>query len=276
MRKYWNFILYSNVFISLCAAAYTMEMYLLARKSIDWYYVFFVFFSTLAFYIFPALQTGNFMNEHSERHTWVRSHTILLRIFFTLSLLAIVLIVLFLSIEFIFVMIPIAIIAFAYFIPQTHIRSIVFLKTTIVAFVWTVITSLFPFLLLFQFNFANFLAEDRWLIVLQNFFFMYPLCLIFNVRDVEADKGVGVSTFVGIYGIHNTILFCTCSLIISFILVYISNFSAIAKWVIYFSISLSASIIGFASTKRSDHYYSLYIDGMILLQASLIIIYYLI
>ena len=107
-------------------------------------------------------------------------------------------------------------------------------------------------------------------IIAQNFLFIFPLCVIFNVRDIEADRKAGVFTLQTLYGIGTTILFCLASLAIFLAVVFYSPVLSDHQEVLLFSGAASAVLILFASEKRSDYYNMLYLDGMILLQAALV------
>ena len=167
--------------------------------------------------------------------------------------------------------IPIVIIALAYFFPQTQLRSITGVKTFIVAFVWTCVTAVFPLLLISGFDLSAF-VYDNTVIFLQNFLFIFPLCVIYNVRDIDADRKSGVKTFPVVYGLKVTIAVCLISLILFSALVILSPSFRDFKAMLLLSAAVSAALLLFASGKRSDYYYTFWIDGMILLQAGLVIL----
>ncbi|MFI5164124.1 MAG: hypothetical protein ACHQHP_02635 [Bacteroidia bacterium] len=272
-----DLFLYSNIFISFCAAAITIETYLLRIAEINWMYVSFVFFSTLVFYDFPSLFFAGeaFSADESERHIWIKENKKFLGFFLALGSIGVAVTAFFFPMKFILSFIPTAIIAFAYFFPQTRLRSIAGLKAGVIAFVWTAVSCIYPMLLhsFPESDFNNFFYGYNGLLMAQRFFFMLPLCIIFNVRDMEADRSAGIRTIPLAYGISVTKVICLVSLFL---------FTAFLRFpfgkieiVLIVSAIVSAIFILGASRSRSEYFYSFWIDGMILLQAGVVGVIYL-
>jgi len=270
LKSFLDFLLYSNIFIAVCAAAMTVESFLFINSEFHWSYIAFVFSSTLTLYNFPVFFDDNFLPERSGRHQWVSENKKLLAALFMLGLLGTGTFALFFSIKFALWFSPVALIAFAYFFPQTQLRGILGLKTFTVAFVWTCTTAIFPLLLYSDFNLPLSFVNANAAILLQNFLFIFPLCLIFNVRDIEADRKANVRTLPVIYGVKVTQLVCLIFLVLFSVLVAISLSLHQARTGLLISGVAAIGLIVFASEKRSDYYYSLWVDGLILLQAILI------
>lgn len=266
-----DFFLFSNIFISLCAAAMAAETFFLFQSGINWIYVIFVFSSTMVLYNFPVFTEANFQPEYSPRHRWISENRKTLLILSILGSIPVGISVFFFPMKFLLWFIPIVIIALAYFFPQTQLRSITGVKTFIVAFVWTCVTAVFPLLLISGFDLSAF-VYDNTVIFLQNFLFIFPLCVIYNVRDIDADRKAGVKTFPVVYGLKVTIAVCLISLILFSALVILSPSFRDFKAMLLLSAAVSAALLLFASGKRSDYYYTFWIDGMILLQAGLVIL----
>ena len=267
--KGWaEFFLYSSVFISVCAAAITAETYLLIYFPINWHYVAFVFFSTLVLYNFPVFFEKNYSAGESERVRWIAENKKLLAGISGTALVAAVILIFFFPFKFILFFAPIAGVAFAYFFPQTHLRSITGLKAGIVAFVWTCVAAIYPQLILSDFNFS--FGNREGTIILLNFIFLFPLSVIFNVRDIEADRKAGVKTFPLMYGVKNTIVICLLALLIFSALVVFSSFATPIKISFLLAAATAAILISAATENRSDHFYVFWIDGLLLLQALLV------
>lgn len=247
----------------------TASVFLLLHAQVNWFYSAFVFFSTLALYNFPVLIPENFSAESSERHQWIRTNKKLLVALFLFATTVSGTLLFFLSPEFVLWFAPVALLALAYFFPQTQLRGIAVVKTFIVAFVWTCTTAVFPLLLNSGFDRHCFNGQNG-MLLLQNFLFIFPLCLLFNVRDIEEDKRVGVRTLPVIYGVKFTIAVCLIFLAAFLALVILSPSLQDARAGLLLSGLLAAILILFASEKRSDIYYTLWVDGMILLQAILL------
>jgi 4-hydroxybenzoate polyprenyltransferase len=181
-----------------------------------------------------------------------------------ISLITLAITVFFFPLKFILWMTPNAVLAFAYFFPQTRLRSIMGLKAIVIAFVWTMVTYVYPFLL------DNFSLEKNWNGALERFLFLIPICIIFNVRDVEADRIAGVRTIPVIYGIKPSIITSIVSLLFFSALVFFNRgFSAEA-----IALTASAIITGIlilkSSPHKDDYFYSFWVDGVIVLQFLLV------
>ena len=271
-KKWLNLLLYSNIFVSLCAAAITAETYLLAHLEINFLYIFFVFSCTLVFYNFPSLFFAEdaFSANQSERHKWILGNRKFLIISFALSLISAFITSFFFPLKFILLLVPTSLLAFAYFFPQTHLRNITGLKTIIVAFVWTMIAVFYPLLLSSDLELANFLRKMSGILILQNFLFIFPLCVIYNVRDIESDKKAGVRTIPVVYGVKTTVIISLLSLVLFSSVVMLSPFLLEERTGLLLSAVPTGVLLWFASEKRADYYYSLWIDGMIILQTGLV------
>lgn len=266
IQKWIDYFLYSNIFISLCAAAITAETYLLVHFPINWLYISFTFFSTMVFYGFPSLLFPKeaFSANQSERHKWIIENRKALVALSILAFVAVAINIFFFPVKFILWMTPNAIVAFAYFFPQTRLRSITGLKAAIVAFVWTMVTYVYPFLL------DPLQSGGNWNGVAERFFYMLPLCIIFNVRDVEADRTAGVRTIPVVYGVRATIMICLFSLFLFSALAISDRGFSLETIALIISAIASGILILKASENRNDYFYSFWIDGMILLQAGLL------
>ncbi|MBI4945887.1 MAG: UbiA family prenyltransferase [Bacteroidetes bacterium] len=266
-KKWIDFLLYSNIFISICAATITTETYLLIHSEINWLYIAFVFFSTLFLYDFPSLYFAEeaFSANQSERHKWILENRNTLIGFSAISFLVISITVFFFPLKFILLMIPNAVLAFAYFFPQTRLRSITGLKAAVVAVVWTMVTYVYPLLL------CPLTCGESWRGVSERFLFMLPLCIIFNVRDIEADRIAGVRTIPVVYGTRATIIICLISLLLFSILVFFHRRGSAETMALIASAIVSAILILKSSHNKHDYFYSFWIDGMIILQAGLVV-----
>jgi len=274
IKKQIDFLLYSNIFISICAAAITAETYFLVHSEINCLYISFVFFSTLFLYDFPSLYFAEeaFSANQSERHKWNIENRNILIVLSAISCVVLATTVFFLPLKFILWLLPNAVLAFAYFFPQTRLRSITGLKAAVVAIVWVMTTAFYPALLSSVSNAetGTVFTNSNIFLFTERFLFMLPLCVIFNVRDIEADRIAGVRTIPVIYGLRPTIIICLISLLLFSALVFFNRrFSAEAIALIISAI-VSEILILKSSANKNDYFYSLWTDGMILLQALMV------
>ena len=269
-----DFLLYSNIFISICAAAITAETYLLIRSEINWLYISFVFFSTLVLYDFSNLFLGKvaFSVNQSLRHKWIIANKNALMILSMISIIMIAIVASSFKLKFILLFIPIVVLAFSYFFPQTRLRSITGVKDTIVAFVWTMTTSGYPLLLasMSTVKSGDLFTKENGLFIIERFLFILPIGAIFNVRDIETDRNSGVRTIPVVYGVRATVITCLILLLLFSILVFFNSRFSLETIALIASAIVTGILTIKSSPDKNDYFYFLWIDGMVLLQVGFV------
>lgn len=265
LKFFLDFFLFSNIFISLSAAALTVESYLLFNAEINWLYTGFVFSSSIVLYNCPSLLFSG--TEHdSQRQRWILLNKKLIRIITIGAFAATCGMVFFFPFRLILWFVPVTILSFAYFLPITNFRAIPVVKAVAVAFVWTCVTYYFP---LFLFS-GSFTDGKGWSETVR-FSFLLALAVAFNIRDIEIDRRADVKTFPVIFGIRKTKIISVFFTLIFCISVFLTSYSAGVKSVMFFSAFITAVLISFASEKRPEYFYTLWMDGMILFQFLLVL-----
>ena len=105
-----------------------------------------------------------------------------------------------------------AVFAFAYFLPvlpfknKKRLRDFGWLKITVLATVWTTATSILP-MLYWQKSMLIYPFE-----VLLRFVFIFTLCVVFDIRDMQADLRNNIRTLPHKMGIKNSYLLIDISL----------------------------------------------------------------
>jgi len=166
------------------------------------------------------------------------------------------------------------IIAFLYsfpFLPFTNkkrIKDFGLLKIVTLALLWTLVTVWFPVDELY------FSGLSFQLIFLRRFIFIFILCLLFDIRDAEIDKKENIATLAVKLGIKNSYNLCYFLLIL-FVVLSVIQFMYLneTSQLIAMLISALATALAIEYTKKhtSDVVYLAGIDGMMLLQALLVI-----
>ncbi|MEK6614492.1 MAG: hypothetical protein AABZ32_00040 [Bacteroidota bacterium] len=274
IKRLLDFFLYSNIFISLCASALTFETYLISEKEINWLYLIFVFLSTFVLYNVQRLfyTRKNISETKSERHKWIFENKKLLMVLSMTALTATAVIVFFFPLKFILWFFPAGLASLFYFIPQINLRAIPLMKAGVVAFVWTCVTYFYPHLLLSANRSLSIWVSEGWEGT-SRFFFLSPLAIAFNIRDVEVDKNSGVKTLPVLFGIQKTKIICVFFLMTFSVMIIFSPspFDKVVMGLI-FSSFVTAILICFASKKRSEYFYSLWMDGMMIFQMGLVVL----
>lgn len=207
-RAFIRFIVYSNIFIGLCAVALAAETFYLLQlpASLQWYLLL-LFWCTVFVY-----SLHYYVKLHKEkkdsRLVWCHQHRSLLLSAVVISALLIAGGVLyhFNAIFFKegrlnysnlawFIIIPLVALAYShpvFLFNKKTLRQVGWLKMVSLSFIWSFTTTLLPVLMLAD----NKQIPGYPLLVLfiHRFFFMASLCVLFNIHDYEEDKADGVLT----------------------------------------------------------------------------------
>jgi 4-hydroxybenzoate polyprenyltransferase len=166
-------------------------------------------------------------------------------------------------------------IAFLYSFPflpfkqKKRIKDFGLLKIITLALLWTLVTVWFPVAE------ANFLGFSFQLIFIRRFIFIFILCLLFDIRDTEVDRKQNIATLSVKLGEKRSYILCYILLIV-FIILSIIQYTYFRNGIELIAMLLSAAAtiitIEFSKKNNSDVVYLACIDGMMLLQALLVII----
>ncbi len=151
---------------------------------------------------------------------------------------------------------------------KKRIKDFGLLKIVTLAFLWTLVTVWLP---VDETNFSGFSFQ---LVFLRRFMFIFILCLLFDIRDTEIDRKENIATLSVKLGIKNSYTLCYLLLIIFIlpsIIQFIYLYDSIQLMAMLISAAATAIIIEYSKKNNSDVVYLFYIDGMMLLQALLVI-----
>ena len=275
IRKTIEFILFSSVFIACCAVAMCIETSLLMHLPLN----------SLSFYSFVFGATSVQNNLHylvkrnavkgSRRMTWsMRNRSFHLGMIAFGSGLIIFSLFSFHLHHFIFLLL-LGAIACLYSFPvlpfqnKKRLKDFGVLKITTLALLWTLITVWFPV------NQMNFNVISFGLVFLRRFVFMFILCLLFDIRDTEVDSQENIRTIPVIIGSHKSYIICY-SFLSLFVLLSLIQFLHSPE-LLPLSVMLASAVatlftIKYTKKHNSDFIYLALVDGMMLLQALLVII----
>ncbi|MGI8583523.1 MAG: UbiA family prenyltransferase [Chitinophagaceae bacterium] len=273
-KKISEIFLFGSIFISICAVALCVETNLLLYLRLNnLKFYLFVFGATLVqynmHYLFKTTAVAN-----SMRLAWSLKNKRIHKIIVAFGVALIIYSLFSFRPQHFIILLILGAIAVLYsfpLLPFTHkkrIKDFGLLKIITLAFLWTLVTVWFPV------DEANFSGFSFQLVFLRRFIFIFILCLLFDIRDTEIDRKENIATLSVKLGIKNSYTLCYLLLII-FILLSIIQFIYL-----YDRIQLTAMLISAAATviiiehskkNNSDIVYLFYIDGMMLLQALLVI-----
>lgn len=276
IKKLPDFILFSSIFISSCAVALCIETNILLGLPLNQtsFYCF-VFGATLAQYNLHYL-VKTVAIENSERLAWSQKnkglHLALLIVGSVLILFS------FFSfhLKHFIILLGLGGVSFLYSFPflpfgkKKRIKDYGSLKILTITFLWTVVTVWFPV------NSMPFDTGLFWLVFAKRFVFMFVLCLLFDIRDIEIDGKEKINTLAVKLGHKKSYLLAYFSLLL-FVAFAIAQYYYLPQfgYLIAMLISAAATWITIELTKRSnsDYMYLAGIDGMMLVQALLIYLF---
>lgn len=150
------------------------------------------------------------------------------------------------------------------FMPLRHIPL---LKLFLIAYVWASVTVWLPLLT------ANWpiKAGEGWFLFVQRFLFILPLAIIFDIRDLERDKATATLTLPLLVGVPKTKIIAFLILAIYLLIVIIvqqgnSRVALVMGGIIY------GGIIWRADENRSEYFYAIAGDGILILPLLLLLL----
>ncbi|NEM96568.1 UbiA prenyltransferase family protein [Pontibacter burrus] len=277
-RQLLNYLLYSSVFISVCAFSLTIETYLLAELPVSLPMAVFVFLATLFTYNLSSIQRVLLhRNAEPERNqqqdSWWHRHRVGMAIVGTgsLGMATIVYFYFGLRLNFWFLL-HLAIISIGYTIPIVYrrkdakpLRRVPLLKVFLIAYVWAVVTGLFPLI-----DAGIFVLEPQALqLFLRRFLFILALALLFDIRDYTYDRQTNTLTVPGLIGVNYTKLLSVVLLLV-YALIVVQSESGGTMLALLVSALIAGLVVLFSSEFRPRVYFLLLADGAMLLHAVLV------
>ncbi|NDK56915.1 hypothetical protein GWO68_13395 [Pontibacter sp. BT213] len=270
------YLLYSSVFISVCAFALTIETYLLAGLPVSLPMAVFVFLATLFTYNLSSIQSvvlRGSKSQESTQQTWWHRHRKGMAILglASIGLAAIVYFYYGLQLNFWFVL-HLAIISIGYTIPIVYrrksvkpLRRVPLLKVFLIAYVWAVVTGLFPLLDAG----ADVLSGESLQLFLRRFLFILALALLFDIRDYSYDKHTRTLTVPGLIGVNYTKLL-SLGLLLAYAIIVIISEKGTTEMALLASTIGAALVVMFSSELKPRVYFLLLADGAMLLHALMV------
>jgi 4-hydroxybenzoate polyprenyltransferase len=196
-KRVFHFFVFSNLFIACCAVLMTLQTnLLLIGEPSTFNFSGFVFFATICSYSFHWYLTPDIEDIESVRLKWLsrnrRVHLVLLLLgvagagyfgYFLLPHWKNLLIV--------------GVATFLYSAPKIphplfrSLRKVALGKTIFLAFVWMFVTTVLPL----QVSDAPW-RTDFTLFALSRFFLVYAICILFDYRDREYDRSIGIRSLI--------------------------------------------------------------------------------
>ncbi len=271
LRKFVDLILYSNVWIGLCAVAQVQHAYLLTGidRGFD-IYTGFLFTSTMALYCLHRVIGIERITEFSVSGrfriiTRYKQHIIVYGI---LGLLGAAVTFLFLPIEaWALIAIP-ALISIGYVTPlgrdRKRLRDRPVIKIFLIALNWSLLTAFIPIILYSE-------VEWSWalLILLERILFTFALTIPFDIRDITVDKPSGINTIPQILGLPRSkvlgAIAILTSTLLAALLIFAGTYPAFYMLPALLYATIAALVIWGTREERSDYYFAGLVDGVMII-----------
>ena len=238
-------------------------------------FYFFIFGATLVQYNLHYLIKTNAVTG-SERLTWSLRNKRMHYMLFILGCTLIIYSLFSFKLQHFFILVFLGAISFLYSFPflpfnkKRRIKDYGFIKIVTLSLLWTLVTVWLPV--------SEFVYDPLlyWFIFIKRFVFMFILCLLFDIRDIEIDGSESIKTLAVTIGKKKS-YYLSYYLLIVFVLLSFCQYLYLPQPGFLIAMLLSSFatfiIIGITKKSNSDFIYLAGIDGMMLLQAILIYLF---
>ncbi|WP_017257443.1 UbiA prenyltransferase family protein [Pedobacter arcticus] len=281
MIKYFqrplDFLLFSNIFISLGALAQGLLTYHLLGFSPSWVVVGFLFFSTLLTYNFSILIQRPKNPEKSEyrRVRWIFGNYKLNVGISIVALVAIIPLFFMLSFRSQLLNVFLGILSLGYAMPlfkskntKFGLRNVPAVKLFLIAAVWALSSVMIPYFELQNTQQFYLPWQDIAILNCKRFLFLVAITVPFDIRDMFQDRVYELRTIPTIFGEKKAYLFCQVMLLTYMVLLFFfrnRGFDAD-----FFGLGITAVLTGWLIFKskweKNEYYYFFYLDGTLILQ----------
>jgi 4-hydroxybenzoate polyprenyltransferase len=279
-----DFLLFSNIFIAFCAVAQGLVTYHLLNAEPNLYILAFLFCATLVIYNLSMLLAKPQNPEKSsyKRVRWIFAHhrlTISTTLIATLSTIALGLI--YLSFASKLLMAFIGVISVAYNLPflsingkKIGLRNLPGIKLFLISFVWAVSCVLLPIVEMEASHEINVSLSETVLLLAKRFLFICAITIPFDIRDLFQDKLYELKTLPVVLGEKKAWIFCQALLVIYTLLLLLFTKSFDLNVLgLTLTILLTGWLIFKSNLKRNEYYYFLFLDGTMVLQYLMLLLF---
>lgn len=279
-----DFLLFSNMFIGICAVAQGLVTYHLLRVQPDKYILAFLFFATIGLYNFSMLlsKPENAAKSPFIRVRWIFGHQRMIISITLISLLCLIpLGFWYLSFESKLLMIFTGTLATAYNVPfltlnqqKIGLRNIPGIKLFLIALIWSVSCVLLPIVELEHNYQINISSAETLLLVAKRFLFIAAITVPFDIRDLFQDKLYALKTIPVMLGEKKAYVFCQFLLLGYLVLLFVfrqTNYVDLAATTV--TLAITGWLIFKSNIKKNEYYYFFFLDGTMLLLYLLMIFF---
>jgi 4-hydroxybenzoate polyprenyltransferase len=263
-------LVYANVFIAICSLSQVFVTYSIFQIPTNFKNNSYLLFVLLSTYLQYNVQRGYMIsqtNQASERSRWLTKHKKLLLITVALCVIIVLFLCNNLSYTSIGIMVGAEVVSTLYYLPPFNFRKYGYVKPFLIAAIWVISCSAVPLI-------ENKLLtlNSVWFLVSQ-FCFVATLCAVFDIKDAEEDYLNGVNTYANRFGIAVTKTMCIILMLLSSVCYVFFKHGSQSLLLISCLVSvITISSILLTTDKKHSFYYYLWIDGLLIIQAVLLLL----
>ena len=274
VRKAFDFFIYTSLFIAVCAVLMVWQTIYLFEPEAPFALYGFVFSGSVCSYNFHWYLTPPHVAGQSEKLSWSLSNKSIHLVLFIAGLVGAGICALLLLEHWFWLGIT-AFFTFLYSAPKiphpffSFLKKIALGKTIFLAFAWTHVTVTLPLLISF-----SELQPAHICFVVNRFFYLYAICILFDYRDVEEDKKAGIRSMITYLNEKGIDILFWGSMIVCGItsLILVQFMSSIAVLLLILP-AVALALLYYPSKKNfSDYHYYFVLDGLMMISAPLLLL----
>lgn len=268
--KALRLFVFTNIFITLCAIAMSLYTSLFFSVSINSKLILFTAAGTICSYSFHWLLPSSH-SQLSPREKWSVSNRLVLLVFFIAGAAASLYSAALLS-DHLRELLPLIILTFLYSSgrlprgPFVIFRKYFIGKTIYLALIWSLVTVYLPLAM----------SNNEWetahiLFLLNRFFFLFAICILFDLRDKELDTLQGIRSLITMLTRGGIKKLFFLSLILSLLTgtaLSFFGFPAGKLVLLNFPLLIAAAIYRFSAETRSELWFYFVLDGLMMLSGA--------
>jgi len=270
-----DYLVFGNIYIALCAVLMAHYTFSFFNSPANYTLLFFIFFASISSYSFHSFLPSS-AKDYSAKVTWSLQHK---KYFFILLLTGSIasLTLLFYLEQDLKLLLVLAVFTVLYSSPKIKFDKFSFFKrfgtakTLYLTIVWTLVTVSLPLSSSNHFN-----TNEGIILFVNRFLLIYAVCILFDLKDKEFDIQRGIKSIVTILSdkaVHNVLIICLILFFISSAAFYIFNYSLISIAILSAPGVVLLFILEKSKNTKSDYWYSILLDGIMMLSAILNLLY---
>ena len=254
MRKFFEFLVYTNIWISLGASSLCFLYYAITQQTVQLNVLAFVFFATISTYTYQRISKLLTENIDAPRINWMKKRKVFSVSLLVAGLIGTGLLAFTLEWKSWFLLLALGVISMLYTFKtkwfNASLRDIPGVKIFLIAMVWTGSSCLLPAIETGNYESLPLICAGFGLLVLS-------ITIPFDIRDIDLDEE-NKQTIPQVFGVFGAKILSLALLSGSFLLFYLLQIIG-AGMIIGFI--LTAILIGQAKKDNDELFFSLILDG---------------